>query len=75
MFEKLDYNLFVNKKGRIMEFRKRQVDMVRSIMFDLECKTFTPKNIYDSGKAYGLNVTVDEIQAITQQMKELGWIE
>ncbi len=65
MFEKLGYKYFREARNRFGY--KTMVGETRpcEILFDTDTKTYH----------CNLMITIQEHQAITQQMKELGWIE
>ena len=80
MFEKLGYKIGLpyNSKNEnyAILFDKDFGNKYHEIRFMLRDKTIQCSKIfYDDKKMWALTISVEEIQAIHQQMKELGWIE
>jgi len=79
MFEKLGYWFYMSPSKRYIEYRtqKRRIthdkieSKLPSINFDMKDKSF---HVCDF-ETMSPMVTVEIYLAITQQMKELGWIE
>lgn len=71
MFEKLGYEERDGYEDRIVY---RSTDGSILIVFELSIKEF---NIaaYANWNWVAKNISIEEYQAITQQLKELGWIE
>ena len=80
MFEKLGYKISFpynshNETYAIL-YTQDYGNKYHEIRFMLRDKTVQCSKIfYDDKKMWALTLSIDEIKAITQQMKELGWIE
>jgi hypothetical protein len=75
MFEALGYK-YKRYYSQIIVAKGNQLNE-RSFVFDLDEKTYTPTLMeeLDDNEYRPLPIIATEHQAITQQMKELGWIE
>ena len=73
MLEKLGYNLFENIWHKnLITYIKTPIEV--EVEFDLIDKTYSVgKNEYDYFANY--NIDIEMHIAITQQMKELGWLD
>ena len=74
MFEELNFEQIRNDDNYIEYVRKGFGGYI-SILFSLRWKTIKPTYGY---QARGINyheITIDELKAIVQQAKELGWLE
>lgn len=74
MFEELGYKLVHNNMYERLNLMCYRIDLYNddssSIVFKLEDKTFFVYHCCEPK-----DVTMDELKAINQQCKELGWIE
>lgn len=81
MFEKLGYFLYQkrNCKNEIYayEYEMESADgsKVYAIRFWLTEKQYTVYKYFRDRAMWSRNISIGEHQAITQQVKELGWIE
>lgn len=73
MFEELGYKLACNTMYESLNIMCYKINLYNEdsplIVFDLKDKTFYVYHYCDAS-----NVTMDELKAINQQCKELGWI-
>lgn len=70
MFEKLGYELVTESKY-ILEYKKQLENFSKFITFDLLDKAFTTFNyVVSNCQSY---ITMQELQAINEKCKELGW--
>jgi len=72
MFEALDYKIIENNE-RIITYMMYIGDDMKKCSFYLIEKMY--KVWIDSWETYAENINTDLHEAITQQMKELGWIK
>ena len=66
MFEKLGYYPSYNYNNPKTEFAFYKANSQKMIIFNLKNKDI---EVYDG------NITIEELQAINQQVKELGWLD
>lgn len=75
MFEALGYKQFIGDKEHygVSEFvQYNNYNRSRWIRFDFYDKTINC-SMYDEAEA--MNITTNELKAINQQCKELGWLD
>lgn len=70
MFEELGYKILFKDKN-IIQYEFEGVYMDNEIKFDLKGKTVLKE--YSTGESQ--EITMQELQAINKECKELGWIE
>lgn len=68
MFEKLGYRKYSNTYSTFYQNNSKS----KEILFDVEDKDFVCQDMYDYD---GLYITMQELQAINEKVKELGWNE
>lgn len=80
MFEELGYERF-EEEEKITYEKEEDNRLIMCIVFDLDDKVFTA-NLYWSSKDYetrfpqeNTTITMQELQAINQMCRELGWFE
>jgi hypothetical protein len=73
MFEKLGYELDINVLD-IIRYSKEEKDLKSVIRFNVDEKTISTNSIVNND-LWVLDITLEELQAINQQAKELGWYE
>ena len=76
MFEKLGYvDKSYTTKGWVL-LEKNYGAYVEEIRIDILTGDYKKSRVFfDDKKMWSANITKEEHQAITQQMKELGWIK
>lgn len=68
MFESLGYTL-IRSDNCFISYEKNKIDALIRIVFVMKDKKF-----YSKYNMVAHDITMDEIKAINQQCKELGWI-
>ena len=75
MFEKLGFELAKDFDFNYIYTGNERKDDLRLVYFDLNYKTYSTHATDEFGDTVYMGVTPELHLAITQQMKELGWIE
>lgn len=70
MFEELGYKIF-EETDNFIEYQKKSDNCSKFIRFDLLDKTFT--SFYYVAIDRQSYITMQELQAINEKVKELGW--
>lgn len=74
MFEKLGYSLKVDNNN-LIEYSKEDCGHI-SFCFDIETKRFYSMYSFSSSiQSTPHSITLDEFEAVQNQMEELGWVE
>lgn len=68
MFRELGYRKYSNSYSTFYQNKSKS----KEILFDVEDKDFVCQDMYDYD---GLYITMQELQAINEKVKELGWNE
>ncbi len=67
-FEKVGQNIYT------IYYQKKRLELKIDIEFWFDIKTYDIRRLLD-GKEMPVNISIKLHKAITQQMKELGWLE
>ena len=74
MFKKLGF-IQDEKRGNWLRFVNERQFRREVLSFDLQNKTYSTHATDEFGDPVYMGVTIEMHTAITQQMKEMGWIE
>lgn len=77
MFEELGYEKITENYFNYMEYTKKENEDIQLVIsFNGTSKT-TMASMYEKGnpKSRGLAITIQELQAINEKVKELGWLD
>jgi hypothetical protein len=79
MFEKLEYELYTQPNSRLIEYRddSHGDGDYAFVQFDSMYKEFQVGYFdkYETEEKQPFEISIELYKAITQQMKELGWLE